>query len=62
MGSQILAFSVFKAKQVEAPVIGKVPPAGIQEVAKAASNLYIGYRFRRYYLVGEREMHQRRKS
>jgi hypothetical protein len=57
-----MTFSVFKAKQIKAPVIGKIPPAGIQEVTKAASNLYIRYRFCRYYLVGERETHERQKS
>jgi hypothetical protein len=32
MASQILAFSVFKAKQIEAPVVGKIPAVGIQRI------------------------------
>jgi hypothetical protein len=32
MASQILTFSVFKAKQIEAPVVGKIPAVGIQRI------------------------------
>ena len=55
MGSYTLALSGFGAEQIEAPVIGDVPPEGIQRINQRRKQpMYADDRFRSHHLT-ERE-------